>query len=110
MTKHYQISAALIVLIAAAGYIFPFVLSNRGSDNPISWEQLLVTLFLLAPAIALFVRKPKSLFVYTYPVVFIFLVGLAIASGDALGAGLVILLCAVLSVIYTILVFSRVIK
>lgn len=110
--KHYQISAIIIIVITLVTYIFPFILFNiDGKGNNITWEQIGTAFLFLLPAIVLFMKKPNSLWVYSYPAILLASMLVAITGGDALGAGLLMLFVAIpLAIIYSLLVFFKVIK
>ncbi len=112
MKKHYQIASIIIVIITFATYIFPFMLSNMNvKGNDIPWEQFAMAFLFLLPAIVLFLKKPNSLWVYSYPAILLASMLAGMLQGDALGAGLLMLFVAIpLAIIYSLLVLIKVIK
>lgn len=109
--KNYLVAGIVTILAVCGVYIFPFMLANNVPGNDISWMQWAIAGIFLLPAVALFVKKPKSLWVYIYPVLLVITTILAFSGEDALGAGLLIMFVAVpVAVVYSILVFVKVIK
>ncbi len=109
--KHWLIAAIIIILGIIIGYIYPFMLANNVPGNDVAVEQYILVVIFFLPVVALFLKKPQSLWVYSYPILWTASLILAFTSGDALGAGLMILFIALpLSIIYTILVFIKTIK
>lgn len=111
-TKHYLIAGIISALIVFATYIFPFMLSGIGTEGyRIAWEQYLISFIFLLPTIVLFIKKPNSLWVYSYPAIILVSMLVGIAQGDALGAGLLMLFIAVpIAIVYSILVSIKIIK
>lgn len=109
--KHYLVAGIITVLAVLWAYILPFMVANNVPWNDISWMQWVFAIIFLLPAIALFIKKPKSLVVYSYPGLFLAIIGLAFSGGDALGAGLLMMFIAIpVAIIYSTLVFVKVIK
>lgn len=109
--KRYLIAAIFTIIVVCGWYIVPFMIGNNIPGNDIAWEQYVFALVFLLPAIALFLKKPQSLYVYTYPVVLIAVFWLGMLGGDALWAGLLMMFVAIpVGIIYSILVFWKIIK
>lgn len=109
--KHHMIASTINLVMVLIGYIFPFMLSNVGIGNAIAWEQWLIAGILLLPSVVLWMKKPKSLWLYSYLLVLVTVLLMGILSGDALSAGMVLLFLAVpIAIIYSMLVVIKVVK
>lgn len=109
--KHYMIASSINLLIVLIGYFYPFMLSNIGADNGMPWEQCLIAIILLLPSVVLWIKKPKSLWMYSYLVALVAVLLLGLLSGDAISAGIMLLFFAVpMAMIYSILVITKVVN
>lgn len=109
--KHHMIASSLNLVIVLIGYIFPFMFSNVDVGRGIPWEQCLIAGILLLPSVVLWIKQPKSLWMYSYLVVLVAVLLMGILSGDAISAGIMLLFFAVpMAIIYSILVVIKVVK
>lgn len=107
-----MIASMINLVIVLMGFVFPFILSNVGVGNGISWVQYSIAAVLLLPSVVLWVKKPKTLWMYSYLVALVAIILLmGVLTGDAISAGLMLLFFAVpMAIIYSILVVIKVVK